>query len=143
MQNNIKNLEIFNYPTFDFYMSGDYFIDRKLLIKNLKIKLSHLSGQKVELIKENEDITKEKFTRLFNSLSEEKLKILIKNWSGTSIINKSYDYIIIIDKHPNINVYFRACTVTIEINNNLLENNNDSDTILIDILTTPCNNMID
>ena len=123
-----------NYPTLDYYLSGDYVIDRDLLIENINI--SNTSS----------DINyKGTFTTIIKSLSEDKLAILLKNWSGTTIVKKDTKYMISIIKSTNkqvINIYFGTCEVNIILTENILTDPK-IDQIVIDIFTTPMNTMVD
>lgn len=132
--NDIKNLDVMNYSTLDYYLSGDYMIDRHLLIKNLRV--DHKSQEKA--INYKEEIIK-----LIKSLPENKLAILLKNWSGTSVIKKSTRYEIFITPEDSENgVYFATCNVKITINENFIMDNKTYD-ILLDMLTTPITTMVD
>uniref|UniRef100_A0A6C0C6H6 HECT domain-containing protein n=1 Tax=viral metagenome TaxID=1070528 RepID=A0A6C0C6H6_9ZZZZ len=124
----IKNLESMNYPTLEYYISGDYVIDRKTLINNLKIK----------------DKYKKIVTDIIENLSEEKLAILLKNWSGTSIVKKKNEYTVIISKKTNgdPDILFMTCSLGMRISTQLMTSP-DMQNILVELLTTPINTMID
>ena len=138
--NEIKNLSIMNSPTLDYFLSGDYCLDRELLIKNLNI-VDNSSNKNIPY---NEIIND-----IIRNLPEEKLMILLRNWSGTSIVKKSSSYVIIInknnekiDEYSNPDINFATCNVELIISENLI-NSLDTKNLLIDLLTTPFNTMRD
>jgi hypothetical protein len=124
----IKNLESMNYPTLEYYISGDYVIDRKVLINNLKIK----------------DKYKKTIIDIIQNLSEEKLTILLKNWSGTSIVKKKSEYSVIVSKKTSNDpdILFMTCSISIRISTQLMSDPSMQD-MLIEILTVPINTMVD
>ena len=126
----IKNLHTMNYPTLDYYLSGDYVIDRTTIIKNLAIT----SGN---------NLHKVSITNIIKNLPEHKLAILLQNWSGTSVVKKSYVYTIsITKKHTQTDILFATCSITIHIAKKLLDKPQMND-ILIDLLCTPITTMVD
>jgi hypothetical protein len=138
--NEIKNLSIMNSPTLDYFLSGDYHLDRDLLIKNLKTE--------IQLDNKYTDF-KETIIKVIRSLPEEKLAILLKNWSGTAIVKKSISYRIVIEpkevvdnlsEHSDIS--FATCNVELTISENLISNL-ETKNLLIELLTTPINTMRD
>jgi len=131
--NEIKNASIMNVATFDYFLSGDYNLDRKLLIKNLRI-----SDESSNNDKDYQAI----ITNFLQKLPENKLAILLKNWSGTSIVKKSYKYdISIVKKQEITDIHFATCSVCITMNEKIF--NNFDDQLIIDILTTPITTMVD
>jgi len=124
----IKNLESMNYPTLEYYISGDYVVDRKVLINNLKMK----------------DKYKSIIVSIIQKLSEEKLTILLKNWSGTSVVKKKCEYGIIVSKKTenDPDIFFMTCSMSIRISTQLISNPDMQD-MLIELLTTPINTMVD
>jgi hypothetical protein len=141
--NDIKNLAIMNMPTLDYFLSGDYNIDRNLLLKNLVIGIDS-SDEKEEIHLENMIID------TIKNLSEEKLAILLKNWSGTSVVKKSNDYNIFISKQSDqvdkklaqYDIHFATCNIAITIKKQLFSNP-ETRSLLVDLLTTPINFMLD
>ena len=120
----IKNLDIMNYPTLDYYFSGNYTINRLTLLKNLKIMRTY----------------KETITHIIKTLPEKKLYVLLRNWSGTSVVKKSFVYEIVVEKKSDL--YFATCSITIHIPKELLINP-IMQPHLVDMLCTPITTMID
>lgn len=116
----IKNLERMNLPTIDYYMSGDYYIDRQ----RLKSKIQYTSAD-CELT----------MTELIHTLPEEKLAILLKNWSGTTVVQNKQYYV-----GAGPTVHFATCSLELGLPRAALT---DSSIIpreaLIELLTTPVN----
>uniref|UniRef100_A0A6C0LS65 HECT domain-containing protein n=1 Tax=viral metagenome TaxID=1070528 RepID=A0A6C0LS65_9ZZZZ len=128
----IANLHLMNYPTLNYYISGNVIIDRNMLIKNLVIHYS---------IYEKLQIYREDIVKIIKNLSEEKLKILLKNWSGTSILLNEHYYKIEISDRINNDIIFTTCTISILISHNIM---NHLDIYpLEEILTSTIVNMID
>lgn len=132
----IKNLHIMNIPTLDYYLSGDYVIDRLQLIKNLSMTF----------ISTNDETKLPIYTKLIHNtilgISEDKLRILIKNWTGSTVVRRHTKYHVNIIKDSVHVVFFGTCNMDLDINEKYLEDDTMYDT-LIDILTTPMNKMID
>lgn len=122
----ILNLKSMNLPTVDFYLSGNLSINRDILIKNLVIDANNNSSK-----------IKETIVDIINTLPEEKLTILLKNWSGVSTLDN--DNYIIIFENTNTDIRFSVCSREIVINNKLL----DDKELLVDILTSPYNSIKD
>ena len=120
---NVKNLSEMNLVTIDYYLSGDYLIDRELLISNIV------------------DCNNNEFIEtLIRVLPEEKLAILLRNWSGTStVIDRKYK-VKITDNSNSKNyvcdVRFHTCDLTLEIERSAFNSENSINN-LITILTTP------
>ena len=130
---NIKNLSIMNYPTLDYYLSGDYTIDRDLLLK--KIRIQNFTNDEFDV-----DYYKQIIFETIRNLSPDKLVILLKNWSGTSLIKKSSDYVIeIVDS--DVDVTFRTCDFRLIVNIKAFAE--EYRNLLLDILVTPYNIMVD
>ena len=132
----VANLTKMNMPTLDYYLSGDYRIDREVLIENLSIKF---------LAKIKNDDYRKKILDIIRKMPEEKLAIMLKNWSGTSVVMRNTKYHIYIAKyakHKNTSVYFSACSMELYICEKIL-NNNDTKECLVDLLASPMNIMID
>lgn len=127
----IKKLNKMNFPTFDYYLSGDFHINRDLLLKNLIINSeTKLTVNCTEIIKQ-----------VIHHLSEEKMTLLLKNWSATSIVkNTSYRINIVSDYDKDI--YFGTCNFELTLSDNLFENS-EIDNLLVELLTTPIDHMID
>lgn len=128
----VKNFSVMNLPTLDYFLSGDYELNRELLIKNLRIFN----------YPETTNNYKNIIISIIKSLSEDKLTMLIKNWSGTSIVKKSFTYNIYIENKESYDIYFATCSVDMTISQKILENSETSK-LLIDLLTTPINFMFD
>ena len=130
----IKNLSIMNLPTLDYYLSGDYVLNRNLLFKNLKVFSPPNTSYNNKLIE------------IIKNLSDSKLSDLLKNWSGWSIVKKNYNYTIHVyndDKNDSRNqIFFGTCGTYINISEKLL-NDPELGNQLVDLLTTPMNTMVD
>ena len=126
----IKNLSIMNLPTLDYYLSGDYLLNRKLFFKNLNVYSPSNTDYSLKVIE------------IINNLSDDKLSDLLKNWSGTSIVRKSYTYVIHILNDIKDKIFFGTCGTYIDISENLLTDTKFNDQI-IDLLTVPINTMVD
>lgn len=130
--NDIKNLSIMNYPTLDYYLSGEYKINRELLINNLKI------NDNDDLYSEQEKIEiKNKIIDIIKRLSEENLKTLLRNWSGSSVVNEKEKYIITIvsnNKNP-ADILFRTCNIELIIAGRLI-NEFKFSSLLLELLTS-------
>jgi len=136
--NEVKNINSMNFPTLDCYLSGDYFIDRETLIKNLQVTSSeNFTDVEVNNYKNN-------IIQVIRSLPEEQLLILLKNWSGTSIVKKSTTYMLSISKqkYNKIDIHFGTCGVQITIAQELLDNK-EMQPLLVQLLTTPMVTMVD
>ena len=122
-----------NTPTLDYYLSGDYVIDRLQLIKN--IFMQSTDEPKLSI-----------YTKLFHDMileiSEDKLRTLIKNWTGSTVARKHTKYHINFIKDSAHAVFFGTCNMDLDINEKYLDDETMHDT-LIDILTTPMNKIID
>lgn len=135
----VKNKSIMNFPTVDYYLSGDYVMDRNMLINRLRV-YDETKNSTVDY--------KEIIENFIKNISENKLRILLKNWSGTSIIKKSLIYGVTIVPKTNkytdtrSDIYFATCNLNIIISESLIKNVDTTDS-LTDILTTPMNSMID
>ena len=131
----IKNMDRMNFPTLDYYLSGDYIVDRNRLIKNLVIS-NNTSSDTSEY--------KNIFVDLIKSLPEDKLMILLKNWSGTSVVEKSRSYKITIEsrkRNAKDDVYFATCDTNIILSAKFVKKYITE--LLIDVLTTPMTSMQD
>ena len=123
----IKNLYIMDYPTLDYYFSGDYVIDRTTIIKNLNINNAY----------------KDFFVNIIQTLPEKKLSILLRNWSGTTVVKKSCVYkITILKKQADNDILFTTCSVTMNIQKKLLDDLEMRST-LSDLLCIPITTMVD
>jgi hypothetical protein len=131
----IKNLGIMNYPTLDYYLSGELKVNRALLIKNLKIVNN--TESKIDYTKIVSDF--------IEKMDENKLLILLKNWSGTTIVKKSETYTIVIQNESSTSkrdIIFHTCSLQIDISGNLIDNPETAH-LMLDLLTTPMNTMED
>lgn len=139
LYNNIKNLSIMNYPTLDYYLSGEYKVNRDLLINNLKI------NDNDDLYSEQEKIEiKNKIIEIIKNLSEENLITLLRNWSGSSVVNEKEKYIITIvsnNKNP-IDISFRTCNMELIIAGRLI-NEFKFSSLLLELLTSSILTIID
>lgn len=118
----IKNRKLMNLPTLDYYMSGDYCIDRSRL-KDLITCYESASIEYKDLIIE-----------IIDTLTEEQLAILLKNWTGTSVAqNRSY----LVSTSENID--FTTCSSTLRLPRSATDQSIISRETLIELLTTPIN----
>lgn len=137
----IKNLNIMNFPTIDYYLSGDYIVDRQLLLKNLQVEVvinNHAPNINYRSIMED----------IIKTLPENDLMNLLKNWSGTSIVKKSNKYLVSVIDHTSSKKYihFGTCGVQITISKDLFIEQKDCESnksLLIDMLTIPLTTMVD
>lgn len=130
----IKNLNIMNYPTLDYYISGDPLIDRRLLIKNLEVNSIDSETNYTDIV-----------VNIIKNLSEDKLIILLRNWSGTSIVKKNVLYRVDImkSKHMvNQDIHYATCSLTMNISEEIIKTYGSSN-LLIDVLSSPMTSMID
>lgn len=118
----IANLSKMNIPTLDYYMSGDYQINRNLLGSLLDFKSSAQFA--VSFIR-----------NLIASLPEEKLAVLLRNWTGTTVvINKPY-YV-----ESGRDLMFKTCSMTLTVPSKLMTDQPGSPftpETLTELLTTP------
>ena len=120
----IKNRKLMNLPTLDYYMSGDYSIDRSRLVG--LISYHNLD----ELVLENP------ITEIIDTLTEEQLAILLKNWGGTTVVqNRSYVVNIVDDE----DMFFATCSTTLTLPRSAIDESVVSREALIGLLTTPVN----
>jgi len=140
----VPNLDVMNIPTVDFYVSGDFLIDRVALTKNIRINTTAQDkiSSYYEIIKE-----------IIKELAEDKLVILLKNWSASSVLDRNKTYQVYIYStnsqtratdvaYSPPDIHYQTCTFTIVINKNLI----DSPELyphLLELLTTPMNSMLD
>lgn len=127
----VKNLELMNYMTLDYYVSGNHQVNKALLLKNLRISPHDYQDTIIKII---------------NGLSDEQLLTLLVNWSGTKIVRKNdmYHVIIIGEDSPHYidqDVLFTTCNITLHISVNLINDLTMRDS-LISILSTPIQTMI-
>nr|WBF70716.1 hypothetical protein [Megavirus caiporensis] len=133
----INNLPKMNIPTIDYYLSGNYCIDRKKLIKNLKVtmynkKITEKNKQKIK------KCTKV-FKNIIEDISESQLAVMLKNWSSNTVVTDNiYDICI---KNDDIDIYFSTCCTEIYVNYNLIKIKNRE--LLIESLTSPINSFKD
>ncbi|ANB50661.1 hypothetical protein [Powai lake megavirus] len=133
----INNLPKMNIPTIDYYLSGNYCIDRKKLIKNLKVTMynKNTTEKNKQKIKKCTKV----FKNIIEDISESQLAIMLKNWSSNTVITDNiYDVCI---KNDDIDIYFSTCCTEIHINYNLIKIKNRE--LLIESLTTPINSFKD
>ncbi|AQN68380.1 putative kilA-n domain protein [Saudi moumouvirus] len=125
----IINLRIMNLPTLDYYISGDYSLDRNKLIKNLNITFNGSKSKKYKKMMEN----------IIKDLPEEKLVILLENWSSNNIIqNNEYNVHIYKSK---CDIKFMTCNTELHINNDMLLLENKD--LFTELLTSPINSFKD
>lgn len=131
----IKNIAKMNFPTLDYYLSGDFLINRDLLIENITIRHYSLS----DVDKYHQVINKN-----IRDLPENKLAVLLKNWTGTSVVERDAEYNITItnDQDESSNIYFGTCNRDLIISDNVIDNPEIFGS-LIDIITQPFTKMID
>lgn len=137
----IANLTMMNAPTLDYYLSGDYTINRDLLIKNLKVNNYAESSPHAEATN--------CITSIIQALSEGNLATLLRNWSGSTTVSRSSTYTIILYSNTSDNedivngLCFSTCSYQIHLNCNLLDTDITPHETLVDMLTTPANYMLD
>lgn len=115
----IPNIESMNALTLDYYLSGEYSIDRialAKLIKGSELVMGFIKG-------------------LITTLPEHKLAALLRNWTGSSVTK---DAALRITEESKGSIKFRTCSRALIIDPRLIT---DSSIIpradLIDLLTTP------
>lgn len=97
----IENLNRMNIPTLDYYMSGDYKIDRLNLKSRLQISFADTTG----------------FVHAFiDTLLEQQLAILLRNWTGTSVL---LDRMYRVEKGSDL--MFQTCSATLVLPRALLD----------------------
>jgi hypothetical protein len=140
--NNIKNLALMNYATLDFYLSGENKINRDMLLSNIRIWTDR---QEIEA---KLGWCEDKLRSWIGDLPENKLSIVIKNWSGTTIIKKNQQYSIKIghggtDSQGNPSeIFFATCSWSMTIHWKYFESD-ETFNLLTSLLTVPMNTMVD
>lgn len=94
----IINFESMNIPTLDVYLSGPIIIDRNNFKDSLK------GPRAIENL----------LDRLIDTISEQQLKDLIHNWSGSPIVSQDYNYNLAYNEECD-NIAFNVDTVTLYI----------------------------
>ena len=118
---NVHNLFNMNLPTLDNYLSGNYRINVEELIQKL-----HLSdGPK-----------KQRFADILRKMSDEKLAILLANWSGSSVFVPKNDYNVSFTLSGKHFVSFTTCSQEMNLHPNVFSNYNDDE--IINILSAEC-----
>ncbi|AGF85263.1 KilA-N domain-containing protein [Moumouvirus goulette] len=127
----VINLRKMNLPTLDYYISGDYSLDRNKLVKNLRVFYNNSTKcvNKYKKMMEN----------IIRDLSEEKLVIMLENWSSSSVIQNS-EYNVEINK-STCDIRFMTCNIELHINNDMLLLDNKN--LLIELLTSPIKSIKD
>lgn len=121
----IPNFSKMAMPTLDYYLSGSYSIDRKLLLGKIKSAAS-LDG----FIKE-----------IIQTLPSEKLAVLLRNWSG-SVVVSDVNYSVVETQDGRI--FFSTCSRTLSLDPKLLRKSSFIPrAVLIDMLTTPVTHVRD
>ena len=132
------NIDIMNIPTLDYYVSGDFTIDRDKLIS-----LIHIDGSGFPpFYKIIADIIKD--------LPEQKLIILLRNWSASSVVDRKQRYNITVEdvktptseKYYPPDIHFQTCSFRMFINKKLVDDTTMYP-ILMEFLVTPMNSMRD
>lgn len=120
MGSTIESLRNMNLPTIDYFLSGDYVINREQLKQKINSSGSPVHAFVFELI---------------STLPERKLAILLRNWSGSStVLDNGYS----VGEISREAVHFGTCAITLSINPQLLgPDSSIPRSELIDILTTP------
>ena len=130
----IACLNIMNLPTLDYYLSGDYGINRKTIISKLKIYNNTESRVNYE----------DTMKKIIIDLPEEKLVILLNNWTGMSVVNHTFVYAVSIIKTKSTrlvsDIKFLTCNTRIEVESCLIDDNLD---LFIELITTPMVTMKD
>ena len=111
MFNSIKNLKEMNYPTLDYYLSGKMTIDIKKLCENISYDCDdERTGEKTDRINKYKNF----FNGVLEKMSDEKIKILLKNWTGHSLFDDDKLYIVF--DTGNYTYNFMTCYRTLYIN---------------------------
>lgn len=137
----ITNLTMMNAPTLDYYLSGDYRINRELLIKNLKVNNYGESSPQPEAT--------DCIQGIISTISEDDLAVLLRNWSGSTTVSRASTYTVILYSNTSNNedivngLCFSTCSYQIHLNHDLLDADITPHETLIDMLTTPANYMQD
>lgn len=121
----IKNRELMNFPTLDCYLSGPYTIDRE-----------HLKT----LINGPSDLC-EFMRKHIQTLPEDRLAVLLKNWTGTSVLMADARYRV--EYKQSHNIHFSTCSTILGIPKELVKGTAPgiSCETLVDLLTTPTNHI--
>ena len=144
----IANLIKMNIPTLDYYISGPYVIDRVMLMK--KITINQINGKQNNSKQKNRpaNLSFDSIRKCISELPEDKLIILLKNWTGSSVIesgsNLSLDIVECLHGRVGKNsgecdFSFRTCSSTLLISKKRIQ---DIPT-LFDLLTVPMLTMED
>ncbi|AVL94868.1 putative KilA-N domain-containing protein [Moumouvirus australiensis] len=127
----VTNLRRMNLPTLDFYISGNYSLDRNRLVKNMKIKTID-NKSKIKTYKKN-------IINIIQEIPENKLATLLENWSSNSVIQDGV-YFVQISKSI-CGIRFFTCTTELHINNDMFLPENEN--LLMELLTSPINSIQD
>ena len=150
----IQNISQMNVPTLDFYFSGPIRTSKNKLIKN--ITMHRLMSSSCDQI--DDDISSESsyylnFINLIHSLTDEEIRIFLKNISGYSIFSQNTNYKIYIydpERSPNrhINytkendcVYYQTCVTSLYIPIHMMDNFDTANMKMH--LVIPCDSMRD
>ena len=132
---NVNNLTSMNLPTLDNYVSGEYHINVDLLIENLIVTVSKSVPQQYQ-------DCKDLLVNILRNMTEDKLVILLKNWTGCSMVMSSNKYNIKVSKIKNFDIRFGTCGFELEISYSMLQKEKRIRR-LIDMLTEPVESMRD
>ena len=130
----VKNSSLMNLPTLDYYISGNYSSNRDSLIRNLNISYASLTDNKIDY--------SSIIINIIKLLPEDKFIALLRNWSGTSIIKKDFNYNIYITILKKKYIFFGTCDSHMEISEDLFQNE-EAHAVLVDMLTIPMTSMVD
>lgn len=121
----IINIRSMNMPTLDYYLSGPYCINRKLLISMIRCGGSSSNcNALVKFIK-----------GLIERLPEDRLAVFLRNWTGTTVVKNAR---CMIDTCSGIDINFATCTRTLSMNPSLVhKSNSQALPSIIEMLTTP------
>lgn len=135
----VINLGAMNAPTLDYYLSGEYKLDRELLISLLSI----------HGLTDSDDMSTimDHMTSIIHSITESQLASLLKNWTGSSVVDRQDIYIVHVREgdggSDKDGVLFSSCSSRIFINKSLFDPSVTAIEVLIGILTDPVTYMLD
>lgn len=84
-QYKIPNIDKMNLPTLEYMMSGDFVIDKKKFVENIKFRYNDSKSKYAAF-------NKTEFKCRIESLSDDQFKMMLKNWSGSYVIESKYNY---------------------------------------------------
>lgn len=121
LYNSTFNQARYNMPTLDYYLSGPFKIDIERIISNIFFHNQHVHGPKL--------------LNFIRSLPDDKLRILLANWTGSSVPSRSL-YHIKIESNSRTIVIFTTCSRLMTISDKLFTNYPEA--MWADILASEC-----